>query len=84
MCTFLLVRRCDSLEIDIRQVYSGSSIGEYEVYWNKWHDLSRSCVLSSKHAMSCNDCLMSFKDDTTDVTASYIFVYRSMCLINSG
>lgn len=62
MCTFLLVRRRDPLEIGIRQVYSRSSIGQCEVYWNKWHGLSRLCVLSGKRIDTCNDCLMDFRD----------------------
>ena len=72
MCTFLLVRRCDPLEIDTYKMYIGSSIGQYEVYWNKWHDLLRLCVLSGKHIVSCNDCLMDFKDDINDVKASLV------------
>lgn len=74
MCTFLLVRRRDPLEIDACKMYIGSSIGQYEVYRNKWRDLIRSCVLSGKHIVSCNDCLMDFKGDITDVTASLISV----------
>ena len=54
-------------------MYIGSSIGQYEVYWNKWRDLLRSRVLSGKHIVSCNDCLMDFKDDINDVTASLVF-----------
>jgi hypothetical protein len=72
VCTFLLVRRRDPLEIDACKMYIGSSIGQYEVYRNKWHNLLRSCVLSGKHIVSCNDCLMDFKDDINDVKASLI------------
>lgn len=85
MCTFLLVRRRDPLEIDARQVYIGSSIGRHEVYWNEWHDLLRLCVSSGKHVVSCNDCLMDFRDDIIDVTASLVIDEKyDICLINGG
>ena len=76
MCTFLLVRRRDPLEIDAYKMYIGSSIGQHEVYRNKWRDLSRSCVLSGKHVVSCNDCLMDFNDDINDVKASPVMGIR--------
>ena len=74
MCTFLLVRRRDPLEIDAYKMHIGSSIGQCEVYRNKWRDLIRSRVLSGKHAVSCNDCLMDFNGDINDVTTSLISI----------
>jgi hypothetical protein len=68
MCTFLLVRRRDPLEIGAFQTYSGSSIGRCEVYWNKWRGLKRLRVLSGKRIDTCNDCLMGFKGHINDVS----------------
>jgi hypothetical protein len=71
VCTFLLVRRRDPLEIDTRQVYIGSSIdADMKFIRNKWRSLLRLRVLSGKRVAYCNDCLMDFKDDIIDVKAS--------------
>ena len=83
MCTSLLVRRRDPLEIGRFSSIFGHQWVRTKFIGTNGAIFQRLCVLSGKRASTRNDCLMDFKDRIIGAPASLIRESDS-CPINGG